>query len=77
MSVATPGREQMSWLWLNVPLAALFFAAWSGIPLWMVLRYPDRHREPAIQAPAQAVQAMPADLQLTRSPDRGGQLVGA
>jgi hypothetical protein len=28
----------MSWFWLNVPLPALFFAAWSGIPLCMILR---------------------------------------
>ena len=29
------------WLWLNIPLAAAFFLAWSGIPLWLVLRHPD------------------------------------
>ena len=63
----------MSWFWLDVPLAALFFAAWSGIPLWMVLRHPDRRDEPAIQVPAQAVQADPP---LERVPDGGGQLVG-
>jgi hypothetical protein len=65
----------MSWLWLNVPLAALFFAAWSGIPLWMVLRHPDRRDEPAIRVPAQAVQADSADPQLERVPDGAGQLV--
>jgi hypothetical protein len=63
----------MSWFWLNMPLAALFVAAWSGIPLWMVLRHPDRRDEPAIQVPAQAD---PADLQLERVPDGGGQLLG-
>jgi hypothetical protein len=66
----------MGWFWLNMPLAALFFAAWSGIPLWMVLRRPGRRGEPAIRIPAQAVQADPADLQLERVPDGGGQLVG-
>jgi hypothetical protein len=66
----------MSWFWLNMPLAALFVAAWSGIRLWMVLRHPDRRDEPAIQVPAQAVQADPADLQLERVPDGGGQLIG-
>ncbi len=66
----------MSWFWLNMPLAALFFAAWSGIPLWMVLRHPDRRDEPAIQVPAQAVQAAPADLQLEQAPDGGRQLAG-
>lgn len=31
----------MNWLWLNIPLAALIFLAVSGIPLWLVVRYPD------------------------------------
>jgi hypothetical protein len=26
----------------NFPIAALFFLAWVGIPLWMVLKRPDR-----------------------------------
>jgi hypothetical protein len=26
----------------NFPIAALFILAWVGIPLWMVLRRPDR-----------------------------------
>ena len=30
----------MSWFWMNMPLAAVFFAAWFGIPLYMVLRHP-------------------------------------
>ncbi len=29
-----------SWLWLNVPLMAVFFLATAGIPLWLVLRRP-------------------------------------
>ena len=37
----------MAWLWLNIPLAAVFFGAWSGIPLWMVLRHPSWGPEPA------------------------------
>jgi hypothetical protein len=36
----------MAWLWLNIPLAAVFFGAWSGIPLWMVLRHPSWGPEP-------------------------------
>jgi hypothetical protein len=43
--------------------------------MWMVLRHPDRHPESAIQVPAQAVQAPPADLRLERDPE-AGQLVG-
>ena len=31
----------MTWFWLNIPLAVLFFLAWTLIPLWMVLRHPD------------------------------------
>jgi hypothetical protein len=31
----------MMWFWLNIPLAVVFFGAWSGIPLAMVLRNPD------------------------------------
>ena len=30
-------------LWMNIPLAMLFFALWVGIPLWMIHRHPDRH----------------------------------
>jgi hypothetical protein len=26
-----------TWFWLNIPLALLFFACWSGIPLWLTL----------------------------------------
>jgi hypothetical protein len=31
----------MSWFWLNIPLAILFFLAWTLIPLWLVLRHPE------------------------------------
>jgi hypothetical protein len=31
----------MNWFWMNFPLMALFFAAWTGIPLWLSLRRPD------------------------------------
>jgi len=30
----------MSWISVNMVLAAVFFTAWCGIPLWMVLRHP-------------------------------------
>jgi hypothetical protein len=26
-----------SWFWLNIPLAALIFCCWCGIPLWLTL----------------------------------------
>ena len=31
----------MFWFWLNMPLAAVCFLAWCGIPLWMVLKRPS------------------------------------
>lgn len=31
----------MNWLWANVPLMVVFFAAITGIPLWLTLRRPD------------------------------------
>jgi len=36
----------MAWLWLSIPLAAVFFGAWSGVPLQMVLRHPSWARSP-------------------------------
>ena len=27
----------MGWFWWNVPLMALFFGCWTGIPLWLTL----------------------------------------
>jgi len=31
----------MSWLWLNMLLAAPFFTACTAIPLWLVVKHPD------------------------------------
>jgi hypothetical protein len=31
----------MNWFWMNVPLMVVFFAAITGIPLWLSLRHPD------------------------------------
>lgn len=31
----------MNWLWLNIPLMAVFFMAMTGIPLWLVFKHPD------------------------------------
>ena len=30
-----------SLVWANISLALLFLLAWSGIPLWMVIKRPD------------------------------------
>jgi hypothetical protein len=32
----------MTWMLLDIPLMVLFFALMAGIPMWMVLRHPDR-----------------------------------
>jgi hypothetical protein len=39
----------MVWLWLNLTLGALFVAAIVGVPLWLVLKRPDRTPEYADQ----------------------------
>ena len=44
-------------VWINVLLAVPFIALWAGIPLWLVLRRPDRRPQPAAVAPA--VRPMP------------------
>jgi hypothetical protein len=28
---------------INIPLAAVFLALWTGIPLWLVFKRPDRN----------------------------------
>jgi hypothetical protein len=30
----------MMWFLLNMPLAAAFFGAWVGIPLWLTFKHP-------------------------------------
>lgn len=51
----------MSWFWMNVPLATVFFAAWCGIPLYMVLWHPtwgpqpaDNNEQAAVEPPLEA-----------------------
>jgi hypothetical protein len=65
----------MFWFWLNMPLAALCFAAWSGIPLWMVLRHANWGPEPG-HAPHSGHSAQPPELEPVLVPDGGRQLVG-
>jgi len=33
-----------TWFWLNIPLAALFFLLWVGVPTYMVIKWPDQDR---------------------------------
>ncbi len=39
-------------LWMNIPLMVLAFGAWVGVPLWLVLRHPDRHPSESRSVPA-------------------------
>jgi hypothetical protein len=39
----------VTWIWLNIPAAVLFFLAWTLIPLRMVFRHPDT--VPGVPAP--------------------------
>jgi hypothetical protein len=45
-------EAEMNWFWLNMPLAALIFAAVAGIPLWMVIKHPDTGPDAAAAKPA-------------------------
>jgi hypothetical protein len=65
----------MSWFWLNMPLAAVFFGAWYGIPMWLVFKRPGwGSAPPAVTAPAPRRQAGPAELQTAAVSSRSGQL---
>jgi hypothetical protein len=46
-----------TWLTVNIILSALYFAAWVGIPMWMVIKRPDTGHE--VAATAARVQAIP------------------
>jgi hypothetical protein len=35
-------EADVAWLWINIPLMAVFFLAMTGIPLWLVFKHPDR-----------------------------------
>jgi hypothetical protein len=65
------GKEdrKMIWLLLNLLMAAPFFAAWVGVPLWLVFKHPDRgHERSAASALARGHQAEPAEPQLVLVP---------
>lgn len=47
-------------LWINIPLMVLAFALWVGVPLWLVLRHPDRHPRAAVPAYLQEKVRKPA-----------------
>ncbi len=39
-------------LWINIPLMVLAFALWVGVPMWMILRRPDRDPRETRTVPA-------------------------
>jgi hypothetical protein len=62
----TPDKEtaMTPLVWANIPLALLFFLAWSGIPMWMVIKRPDTppdHSEAHAYLAAKAADATAAE----------------
>jgi hypothetical protein len=55
-------------LWINIPLMALFFALWVGVPMWMIFKRPDRDPRETRTVPAylrkRATTGMPAQRTL-------------
>jgi hypothetical protein len=42
---------------INIPLMVVFLGLWTGIPLWMVLKHPDRGPRAAARTVPQAQRA--------------------
>jgi len=60
----------MTWLLLNLLLAAPFFAIWVGVPLWLVFKHPDEDHQPqAASGPAHSHRAEPLTRNSHSSPD--------
>ena len=67
----------MNWFWMNIPAALVFVGLWSGIPMWLVLKRPDRGPQSlAVQAPARIRPAAPAEPQIVPVPRRSEQPAG-
>ena len=59
----------MTWLWLNLLMAAPIVAVWVGVPLWLVFKHPDRgHERRAANGLARSHRAEPAEPQLVLVP---------
>ena len=68
----------MNWFWMNVPAALVFVGLWAGIPMWLVLKRPDRGPASlAVHSPAGIRPAAPAEPPVTPAPRRSEHLVGA
>jgi hypothetical protein len=61
------------WFWLNVPLMIVFFAAWTGIPLWLVLTRWNRTDRPATRQPQPQHRPRPQSWPAAGSPARPRQ----
>jgi hypothetical protein len=60
----------MTWLLLNLLLAAPFFSIWVGVPLWLVLKHPDQDHQPqAASGPAHGHQTGSPSCNPHSSPD--------
>lgn len=57
----------------NFPIAVLFILAWVGIPLWMVLKRPDRQPD---YSDARAYYRAKAELNQAAEPAREAVLSG-
>ena len=67
----------MNWFWMNIPAALVFVGLWAGIPMWLVLKRPDRGPASlAVQSPARTRPAAQAGPQITSAPQRSGHPVG-
>ncbi len=40
-----------TWMWLNICFGALFILAVVGVPLWLVIAWPDTRPRPAPASP--------------------------
>lgn len=50
-------------LWINIPLMALFFALWVGVPMWMIFKRQDRDPRETRTVPAYLRKRIPAQRQ--------------
>ncbi len=69
-------------LWINIPLMALFFALWVGVPMWMIFKRPDRDPRETRTVPAylrkRTTAGMPAQQRALAAQDAEQRvLVGA
>jgi hypothetical protein len=71
----------VEFLWINIPLMAVFFALWVGVPMWMIFKRPDRAPRETRTVPAYlrtpAPTAVPTQRQAFTSQDAERELVGA